>query len=317
MARLLLCFLVLSNLSCATGWVEPNRDFDFRKLKIQMVSLFNQHTNPQNSHKTWRGDWLFRRERLAVMDRELSDLKPDLAIFQNMMRRDSNPFESDEGILSAGALRGYRWSVSKVFDHTDTGEEESLGLAFSSSFEIPEESTQNSVVIEGTALALQTLKLEHQAILIANIDLADKTTEKSFEKIIEEIKKKINTDHICPQRIIFAIHSSRELEDRVLQLADKFSLQDSAKGFCNTEADCFTAGPANKIYNLVYGETLAQRVDFLFVPAKTFISKSERNMTEPRQSDFGYFKQFGLEALWPSDRYGWRTDLTLARCQLK
>lgn len=315
MARFLLCALAFLNFSCVKDLIEPNRDFDSHKIKIQMLSLFNQRTNPKNSTKTWRGDWLFRRERLSVIDRELSELKPDLAIFQKMMKRDSNSFESDQGILSAGALKGYKWRASKIREYSDTGEEESLGLALSSPLEFLSNEEEQSTVLGASSLALQTLKLEKQPILLANLEIDNAIVDSQFGNIVSEVKRKIASDKICSQRLIFAISASPELEERIMKLSEIFELQDSAKGFCNTESACYTANSVNQIFDLVYGEILPRRVDFLLVSRSASIRMSEPNMKEPKQTELTYFKQFGLDSLWASDRYGWKAELTLARCQ--
>jgi hypothetical protein len=114
---------------------DQSNVYDSHKIKVQVLSLFNQRTASRLSTKSWKGDWLFRRERLSLIDKELGESKPDLIVFQELIKRDSNSFESDMGILSANALKGYKWKLSKKEVYTDTGEEEYLGLAVSSSMQ--------------------------------------------------------------------------------------------------------------------------------------------------------------------------------------
>lgn len=312
--RVIVWVTLLLNVSCIKDFVD-NRSADFRKIRIQKISLFNQRTNPLQSNKPWRGDWLFRRERLLLLDRELTDIKPDLIIFQNMMRRSSNRFESDQGILSAGSLNGYRWHSSNIQEYSDTGEEESLGLAISSPLEFVEGSSAQSKLYGTHSLALETLTLERQRILVANLELSASLKESDFNKIIDDISQKMKSEQICSKRLILALSASPVHNENLLKLAQTFELQDSAKGFCNAESDCYTASSLNPIFDLTYGEKTPERMDFLFVHPTAKIYRSEPNMKEPGQSDLGYFKQFSLKSIWVSDRFGWSTDLTLARCE--
>ncbi len=309
---ILLCFLMVE-LACV-NFGGSSIDYDSRRMKVQLLSLFNQRTQPIASKKTWKGDWLFRRERLTLIDKELGDTKPDLIFFQEMMKKDSNPFESDQGILSAGVLHGYKWHLSEPRIHTDSGEEEFLAMAITPPLQFSDEASLSTLKLSNNAMVWKDVKLEKQSVLLVNLKLDISVKPDEVEKIIQEIKNQVQLRHICKHRVIIAAYVPTEVYSVIAQLSDALHLQDSSRAFCNIESSCFTTHSRNQLFQITYGERLAAKVDFILVPKSAVVFDSHLQYTSYRELKVGYFKEFGLEALWPSDRFGWQTEFVLGRC---
>jgi hypothetical protein len=158
------------------------------------------------------------------------------------------------------------------------------------------------------------LNLEKQNILLVNMKLDPRFGETEYNDIINEIRKKLNLEKICSQRLIIAAYADPQIEDQLERIIQYFNLQDSSKGFCNVESKCYTASPRNQVFYHSYGELVSARVDFLLVPKSTQVTKSRINFTEPSSTGLNYFKQFALDTLWPSDRFGWESEIRLVRC---
>src|SRR5690606_23224324 len=90
--------LAFSASSCVTGWFGGGSGFDSRPLSIQTLALYNQRTSSRLSKRAWKGDWIFRRDRLELIDGELRNVRPDILAMLEVMERKSNPSESDKGI---------------------------------------------------------------------------------------------------------------------------------------------------------------------------------------------------------------------------
>ncbi|RZA10050.1 MAG: hypothetical protein EOP10_35410 [Proteobacteria bacterium] len=121
--RIVLFLLPLwAQTSCALLSGSEAKEFDERSFSVLNLNLFNQRTPSSMSAKSWKGDWLFRRERLDLVDEQLRISRPDIVAFQEALTRQDSPSESDMNILSAGALEGYEWDASLVQTYRDTQE---------------------------------------------------------------------------------------------------------------------------------------------------------------------------------------------------
>ena len=89
----------------------------------------NQRVPSRLAKKAWKGDWIFRRDRLELVDQGLRNSKPDLLLLQEALARVGSAAESDLAILSAGAIADYDWRQLKVEEYPDTQEVESMAVA--------------------------------------------------------------------------------------------------------------------------------------------------------------------------------------------
>ena len=107
---------------CQTFKGAQDAGFDQRFISIQSVSLFNQRSLSHASAEQWKGDWVFRRHRLDLIDKQLRFTRPDLVVFQELMERSGSYADSDRNILAEGALRNYEWDLNDLVDYEDTQE---------------------------------------------------------------------------------------------------------------------------------------------------------------------------------------------------
>lgn len=312
-AHFLLWILVFLNGGCTSFFGSSSYNYDSHKFKIQFVSLFNQRESPKTSTVSWKGDWIFRRERLSLVDKALGDLKPDLIIFQEALSHDFNSFESDQGILSAGVLKGYKWRNARVKEHEDTGEFEFHSLAFSPPIGVVNQD-DNVFVIASSYLSIEILKLENWSFMIANMKLDLSTTDSHINEFIKEIKKKQDSEKVCDKRLIVAVSAPPEIQDKLIRLTQMLGVQDATKDFCELESKCFTASPTNEIFALTKGAFQPSRMDFLFVPPDNKVFAGEVSFTEGIALKSGYYRRFGLKNLWPTQRFGIRVDMNLVKC---
>jgi hypothetical protein len=90
---------------CALLGIRSSERYDERSFSILNLNLFNQRTPSTLSRKNWKGDWLFRRERLELIDEQLRISRPDIVVFQELLTRRGSPSESDINILNFGARK--------------------------------------------------------------------------------------------------------------------------------------------------------------------------------------------------------------------
>ncbi len=300
--------------SCVTPDDKRSQDYDLHEVRTQFFSLFNQRTYPQNLSNNWKGDWLFRRERLILIDKELGELKPNIIILQDVMERDGNAFEADRSILASNALKSYRWSLTPIEHYQDTGEIESLAIAVSTPL-TPEPTTTANLFRVGLSLfSFESVKVENQNIAILNVKMSENITVEEFDRLLHLVELRLNDESLCPERFIVAVYAPVEVRDRLLENTNRLGLQDVAKGFCNMESQCYTAHARNGIFFLARGETPPSRSDFIFVPKSAKISMSTPTFGQAQKIPTDHFKSFGLKDLWPSERSGWFSSLRFARC---
>lgn len=287
--------------------------FDSRKIKLQFFSFFNQRDAPIKSESSWKGDWIFRRERLNLIEKELGDNKPDLNIFQNSIGRENNPYESDLGILGSSVLKSYKSHLHNLVEYEDTHEIESHAVSI-----IPPLyfcSQEGGLLSqENNHLSWDTLTFEKEPVLVVNMELKNTVIESILNEFLDEIKKIVSNEKICNRRIILAASIPPEIYKSALRVPDSLNLQDASKNFCITESDCYTANSLNEIFSKAYGEILPSRYDFIFVPTSAKVILHKVNFKDPARLESGAFRTYGMKSLWASDRFGIRIDLLLAKC---
>lgn len=293
--------------------VESIPEFDRHEIRTQFLSLFNQRINPMNGQGNWTGDWLYRRERLTIIDQELSEFRPTLIIFQELLERIGNPYESDKAIISANSLKGFQWSVSPVETYNDSGEVEALAVAANLPIELDKDEAK-LWRIGSHAVALKKLHLEKQDLYVINLKMTSPILSADLDEIADSINLRLTDGKACRKRILIGAYIPSDAPEKIEKFLSKLDLKDVSKDFCNIENDCFTTTSRNESFFITNGEQQASRTDFIFVSKLTQISISKRNMNQPKQPETAYYKNFDLSASWPSNRFGWFANLRFAKC---
>lgn len=121
--------LALAGPGCISTLFSRSAGYDSRPLTVQTVSFFNQRTPSRLAKKSWKGDWIFRRDRLDMIDEELRRTKPDILAIQETLAKRGSSAENDRLILKAGALADYEWREATVDEFADTQETQSQAVA--------------------------------------------------------------------------------------------------------------------------------------------------------------------------------------------
>ncbi len=319
MVRALTLLFFLFGLSgCATWFVTKFSSYDSRSISFETLSLFNQRENSNVSQKSWRGDWLFRRERLELVDRELRSIRPDVMVFQQLMAKKGSPSDSDRNILGSGALGGYAWDVFRVREFEDTGEEQFNAVAIGLPVQLApiELKSRNWAVGLDGNVSVSVLRLENDPILLFNVEMP--TNDRNLglwyqfleEKMIEVLK---SSPQFCPERLVVAGVLPNGFGASGLSFIEKLELRDVSEGMCEIASDCFTGTPLNELFMATSGNQPPGHMDRIFVHQTAIVASSSvvfRNMeSAPR-----YGSVYGLSRLWPSQRFGWGTSVRLAKC---
>lgn len=318
---LMIAFTGVGILNGCAWLMSQGSTYDQRPLTIQTLNLYNQRYKGRLTSKLWKGDWILRRHRLALIDLELRNIKPDLLMFQQSMARIGNRSESDKAILSAGALLDYEWQDQEVHRYEDTQEVEAMALALSPSFRVitqPDDQSKGEMWVLGHTGYLQhsVLSYEDQSVDVFNVHLDVPTgTEGVWLQFIEEkIKEKRARPNSCPKRLIIGGYLPvSDLSESFLKFLQENGLKDVAGGFCLEENRCYTSTPSNEIFLATKGDESPSRVDRILVNQNAVVYLSRRNFANSNSFD-EYVKGFGIEALWASQRFGWVTQLRLPRC---
>lgn len=312
--------LILGCLSVGgcTWILSQSSAYDRRPITLQTLSLYNQRLKGRLSQKSWRGDWILRRHRLALIDIELRGIKPDIALFQQIMSRIASPSESDRAILSAGALADYDWDEVVLKEYTDTQETEGSAVVASSSLRFLQGKVRQNKWLMGESGFLQhsIVIYENQAIDIFNLqfDISSKNQDYWLDFLDSRIKARSLDPDFCEKRIIIGGHIPvSDLSENFQKLIVRYDLKDSASGYCTEENRCYTATPTNDVFLATVGDESPSRVDRIYINQSSFVYSSRRNFENLDNND-EYIKGFGIEALWPSQRFGWGVQLRLPRC---
>lgn len=314
-------FLLLSQLSCALlGWGTFHR-YDGRNLSILATSLYNQRLDPgpaaEKPSPDWTGDWLLRRERLQILDRDLKLYRPDLIVMQEMLAKRGSPTDFDKAILAAGALRGYEWKVRLHQLYRDTQEQEFHAVAVS----LPLRHGADGAIktsplgVDG-GYSFFALELENKPILLVNVQMpsAGEGTDRWYEILLDEIRRHMQEVNICPERLLLAgrLPGTATWNNYQKLLAD-LQLEDTAVGFCEIEKDCLTASPENEIFAKTSPGRSGSRVDRILVHRSARVTAARRVFDQP-QGRARYASSYSLDNNWATRRFGWMSTVNLAAC---
>ena len=314
---LLLLLLGLSLPACFHLLWSGNSGFDRRQFTLQLLSLFDQrHTS---ATFRWRNDWIFRRLRLDMINAGLATLRPDLLIMQEVMSRKENSYDTDLGILRAGALDGYGTEETLIAEDQEAGSVESLAVASSLSFQLPDEKNRHGIwhwnrSVFGKFVA----EFEGQDVVLFNVKMAEdeRDAEGFYAFLASTIKQDLFLGRHCPQRLIVAGHfADGGNGPHFAAFLRELSLHDTATGYCHLATACHTISATNELLLATWGEVPSRRSARVLVHRKTIVYGAKRNFDQPRPLPADLQGKYGLQKLWPTRTFGWTTQLRLAKCE--
>ncbi len=317
------CGLVLSALSLLNGGCVSRlltSGYDDRTLVIHTFNLFNQKPLAPALTSSWNGDWIFRRDRLELVDQFLRAHRADVVLFQQSMQKAHSEVEWDQSILAAGAFAEFDWRSEPVAEYDDTSETESMAVATTSVVGMKQRQSGESPSLWHVGpdgyLQATALEMGGQPAAVFNIQMPSKIERDPiwFSFIEERVREWINIQGICLKRIIVAGFIPADVEARSFAgFLEDLSLKDSSVGFCDVAMKCQTANPTNEIFRFSSDGAVASQADRILVP-KTAIVYSAGRTHEAGIPAPAYAKAMGFTQLWPSIRSGWEASIRLATC---
>lgn len=311
--------LVLSCLSGCLSLSFSGGSYDKRAVSIVSLDLFNQRAPEEILKNPWRGDWLFRRERLLVIDKYLRDRKPDVIMLQGAMSRIGSATENDLKIIGQGGLDGYDFDRVAVARYRDTGELESHAIAVGLPLQLvtlPSNYQRNWEFEGGGRLTLFLIEIEESEVAIFGLSSPSDASKTDFylEKVRLVMEETIAKYRLCPLRM--AIYGYLKLpadKSNYSRFLSRFRLKDISDGFCEIVSDCYTGSPVNEIYMTTSGGAPSQ-LDYILVPRASFVGSSLGIFKEP---DIGnlFGRAYGQEKFWATERFGWSTQVRFSKCE--
>jgi len=313
----LLVILTLS--ACVFDIFRATGGYNSQIVSIQTLSLFNQRLASRLESENWKGDWIFRRDRLELIDKELKSAKPDLVLFQEMMQKIGSPSESDQAILSAGALVDHEWRVADVKRYDDTYEIQEMAIAAGLTLKLKEskQDARNFWLLGSDGyLQVAEVELAGDILVVFNVHMPSVIDNKFIwytfvrKRIIERLQL-VNT---CRKRVVIGGYLPGDGGSiRFRELLDSLELVDSSSGFCQIASNCYTSTPSNDIFMSTVGDASPSRTDKIFVHKSALIYTSGKTFFQPDTNN-RYARQFGLNKLWPTQRFGWSISTKFAKC---
>ena len=317
---LVLILAATSAFSCTNAVINPQSDYDSRPLTIQTLSLFNQKTPSKYSRTNWNGDWVFRRDRLDLVDIVMRNSKPDIAVLQEVMARRGNTAESDSGILLAGAFADYTWTEQIVLEHSDTHENQSMAVVSAVSLKVKSE--RDPAIREswqiGTDgfLTATTLDFDGDPIAVFNVQMPARIGQKYlwYTFVEDQIVARIKRLGICRNRLVIAGFLPADQDSkRFNDFMRRLQLRDSSVGFCQIAGKCHTATSINELFMATVGDETPGQLDRVLVHQSAVVYSAGRNF-DNSDPNSRYVKNFGISRLWPTQRFGWLSQVRLAKC---
>lgn len=305
--------------SCASLPNFSQSSYDQKILVFRTYNLFNQRIPPNHTNLNWKGDWIFRRERLELIDRELRLSRPDVLLFQQMLTKDENSFESDQNILAEGSLSGYEWSTQPVVNHEDTSETESHGLVYSLPLRlVPQGNEKGSIKIfpGESKVTHNVLAFENEPITIFNIEIK-RVTENLFAEIAQYIFDLVNKKELCLERVLIGGYFGETSPRKIIDAFQKyFPIKNVSTGFCEIEIKCYTSTPFNELFLVTTNINSSYQSDYFFTHNKTIIFTSNI-VFEKGSSIKDLDNKYGMSKFWGSRTFGLETGVKLKKCRQK
>ena len=317
-------FLLTLVLICSSGCLSlsfSGGSYDKRSVSIVSLDLFNQRAPEELSKNPWRGDWLFRRERLLVIDKYLRDRKPDVILLQGAMSRIGSATENDLKIIGQGGLDGYDFDQVAVARYRDTGEVESHAIAVGLPLQLVTLPSNYQRIWEfegGGRLTLFLIEIEESEVAIFGLSgPSDASKTNLYLKNASLVMEKTVAKYrLCPLRM--AVYGYLKLpadKSDYSRFLTRFRLKNISDGFCEIVSDCYTASPVNEIYMTTSGGGAPSQLDYILVPRASFVGSSLVIFKEP---DIGnlFGRAYGQEKFWATERFGWSTQVQFSKCEL-
>lgn len=301
---------------CITG--DGPKGFSERSLSVASLDMFSQQEKPAGG-KSWRGDWQFRRDRLELIDASLRDVRPDVVILQNAMRRSGSVSESDELILSSGALTRYDWRSVVVERIKETGEERMLAVAVSKPYRhlpIPDGVKNYSQFGVDGHLVFYPVDADGQPMVIFNVQMPSRMEQSGlwYSLLEEKIRESVNLMGSCLERVIVAGYLPFEQDSRRFKdFLSGLGLKDTGTGFCQNAERCQTASAQNAIFVATRGDATPAQLDRVMSNKYAVVYSAGASFTRTMETS-EYKDSYRLSRLWASQRYGWFTRMRLPIC---
>lgn len=314
------CFLSLAIINGCKSWSSSAPRLGKKDLIIQTLSLYNQHLTPdKESSQTWKGDWLLRHKRLTLIDQNLSNEHPDLIFFQEVLEKKDNIYQSDINILKAGTLNSYDIKKSSVITFESTAEIESGVLAYKQDEDLL--SAFDPAITwkmgEDGYIILNKTTFENKPLYLFNVKMPQTTNhQKWFQFMENKIQGTLlSPNHKCKNRIIIAGFFVGEPDSIHYQnFLRNLSLKDSARGFCEMKTSCATQVLDHNLAQIALTNSSNRRSDRILVHQSTSVMNSEVNFNNKVPAQEKLKKKYGLNFIYPSLRFGWKTNIVLAKC---
>ena len=293
--------------------------YDSRQVSVQTLGLFNQRRAIDPSDRlSWKGNWLFRRERLARIDEAFRQIRPEILVLQGLMSRQESPFEDDQALLSSGALSGYHWQRVHVDEHEDSGELESIAMATGLIVGDSEDKQPGPLLwrMDNSGyLAIFRVIIEGQGVMVVNPELEVDMARQGlwFRFISERIEGARLRFAVCKERVLVAGRfGGSEAQADYLALLRDHELKDTADGFCEQESDCYTDNSENPLFLKSRGDIRPGRSVRILSHKRAHVYSSGRNFDtsgSERVPGGG-----GLTKGPPVPFAGWLSVLRLPKC---
>ena len=320
---LLVVLLGASIGGCVNTFLERGGGrYDKRAISIQTLSLFSQRAQSRLSNASWKGQWLFRRSRLELIDANLRKIRPDLIFFQELMKETDSPTRSDVVILSAGALSDYSWREVAIRDFADTEETEFLSIAVGTAIDagLAAATPRQEKLCKlgsGGGIYASSVESEGSGIYLFDVNVSKETENSSelFSVLQDCIISYLKEVHGCPKRVIIAgFLPVQEKGKEFNHFLSYLQLKDAAVEFCSTPSQCHTATSLNEIFLATSGDITPNRYDRILVHDSAYVYSSTRNFDVGSDRDPEGAKRFGLTKFWPTERFGWLASIRFSKC---
>lgn len=309
-------YLLLTTTACITG--DGPSGFSDRSISIASLDMFSQQERPAVG-RSWSGDWQFRRDRLELIDASLRDVRPDVVILQNAMRRAGSVSESDELILSSGALNRYDWRSVIIEKLKESGEERMLAVAVSKPYKhmaLPDGVKNYSQFGVDGHLAFYPIDADGQPIVVFNVQMPSVMEQSGlwYSLLEDKIRESVLLLGSCLERVIVAGYLPFEQDSRRFKdFLAGLGLKDTGTGFCQNAERCQTASAQNAIFVATRGNATPAQLDRVMTNRHAYVYSAGASFTRTMETS-EYKESYGLSRVWASQRYGWFTRARLPLC---
>ena len=314
----LLSFLLFFS-SCNSLKLEPDTWNKF-PITIHSLSLFNQQIDTmERVTESWRGDWFLRRKRLSLVNEEIVKTVPNIILFQEMMKKTGNPFDSDSSILERSSLENYDSFLDEYKLHKATGEKEFSGsyLRFDIGIEMSHLEKRLMWDLGNSGyLTFQKILIQGVPLYIFNINMPreDHNPLQSLFFIKSQIQKALKNEEKCYNNIVVGGYFNPKIRDKDLNdFLLSLNLIDTVVA-CSSSEPCFTQAPSNPLFNSSSLVNEFKRADRIFVHNSTKILSSHVVYKKTHKAPLNFKQKYKLHNLNPSLRFGWETEVQFSKC---